>query len=148
MRRHFALKRSDDGIVENIFVMVIMVSSIVLMGTFSLTVINVQRFQAGLDLAARNSVRDLVSSQPQSSPTQVVHADLINTLSHMGLSSTDTTFSVTDPMGRCGTIDVSIQKLVHPIPTKSLSIRVVSNYSEPSDPLSNGLPGAATCLDS
>lgn len=148
MRHNLVNRNSEEGVVENVFVLVILVASILLMGTFALTVVNIQRFQAGLNLAARNSIRDLVSSESYGSPSQVVSSDLKDTLSHMGLSNADTTFSVSDPMGRCGTINVSVEKIVHPILAKSLGIRLSSNYSEPQDPLSNGLPGAATCLGS
>lgn len=131
---------------ENIFVFVVIAGSILAMGTFSAFAVQAQRYQAGLDLATHTAVRDLVGNDYLQNPSQLARNDLATTFQNMGLSPGNTSISVSDSEGRCGTIAVSESKVLNFFWTTALSVRLSSNQTEPNDPLASGAGGTATCI--
>lgn len=141
-------KHKEEGVIENIFVALVILLALSGMGSFSMLIIQAQRYQAGLDLAVRSIVRDLVTSDYTQDPQQLARSDLASVFESMGLSPAQTHLSVIDTQGRCGTIQVNATKQLDPIGRDAIVIRLSSQMTERQDPLSSGLPGIATCIGS
>lgn len=137
---------SEEGVLENVFVFVVIAGSILTMGTFSAFAVQAQRYQAGLDLATHAAVRDLVANGYSQNPAQLARNDLTTTFQNMGLSPGDTSINVSNGEGRCGTIAVSESKVLNFFWSTAFSVRLSSNQTEPNDPLASGSGGTATCI--
>lgn len=140
--------KDETGVIENFFVIAVLGLAILFVGSFAKAIISVQRYQSGLDLAVRNTIRDLVINPGLGTPGQVATADFTNTFSQMGLSLSNTSFNVSDPLGRCATISISAQKVITPFPVLSVSFILSTHQVEPVDSLASGLSGLDNCVGS
>ncbi len=140
--------KREDGVLENIFVFIVVAASIITMGTLSVFVIQAQRYQAGLDLATHSAIRDLVGNNFVQSRAQLAQNDLTATFQSMGLNPGNTSVAVSDSGTRCGTVTVSESKVLNLFWNNLVAVRLTSNQSEPNDPLASGIGGTATCIGS
>lgn len=132
--------------IENIFVLLIIVLALVTTGSIANAALTAQRYKSGLDLTVRNTVRDLVINHNLGSAQTVANSELKATFASMGLSESDTQITASESPGRCGAITVTASKQIYPIWIDQFAITVSADQREPQDPLSSGLMGTATCV--
>ncbi|TAN28111.1 MAG: hypothetical protein EPN30_03440 [Actinomycetota bacterium] len=143
-----SVSNHEDGVVENIFVMATVATSLITIGTLGVFAVQAQRYQNGLDLAVHSAIRDIVADDFTQNPTSLAQSDLTTTFYEMGLDLQKTSVSVASSDGRCGSVQVSDRKTLDFFWTGAISIQLSSVQREPYDPLSSGLGGVATCLGS
>ncbi len=137
----------EAGVLENVFLFAVVATTIVTMGAFSMFVIEAQRYQAGLDLSTHNAIRDIVENN-NANPEQLAQSDLSETFQQMALNTTATAITVGYSGGRCGTVAVTERKTLNLFWKNLIMVTLSSSQQEPTDPLSAGLPGVATCIGS
>lgn len=137
---------NQQGMIENIFVLLIIVLTLMTTGSIANAALIAQRYKFGLDLTVRNTVRDLVIHHNLGSAQTVAEAELNTSFASMGLSESNTHITASESPGRCGEVTVKASKQIYPLWVDQLAITVSASQSEPQDPLSSGLMGTATCI--
>lgn len=138
--------RDQQGMIENIFVLLIILFALLTTGSVANAALTAQRYKYGLDLTVRNTVRDLVLNHNLGSAQTVAETELESSFASMGLSESNTHITASESPGRCGAIKVTASKQIYPLWIDQFSITVSADQSEPQDPLSSGLMGTATCI--
>lgn len=131
--------------IENIFLLLITVGALFMLGAFAKTALEAQRYKSGLDLAARNTVRDLVLNAPVSQPQFIAQSELDLTFAEMKLSTGHSTIYVDDAQQRCGKVTVYVDKTLYPFWDNKIALHLTSSQSEVQDIFASGLRGSATC---
>lgn len=141
-------KSPEDGVIENIFVVLAVILSVLCLGSFSKEILVAQRYQTGLDLGTESAVRTLISEGSAADAQMVAQSELENIMREMNLSTNDLVVTVSGVAGRCGTFSVSAYTTLRPTVLGGLPIRLSARQDEPADPLASGIGGTAQCIGS
>lgn len=135
----------ESGMIENIFLLLITLGALIIVGAFAKTALSAQRYKSGLDLAARNTLRDLVLSAPVNQPQLIAQSELDTTFFEMNLSTNHSTIYVNDSQKRCGEVSVYVDKILYPLWGNKIALHLTARQSEAQDTYTSGLTGSATC---